>query len=944
MGYCMFACLLAILAASPSANADLKEKSVEIMFENDYLRCAIGPDGRSSQFVDKTTGKNYCLAKPATPFAFIKKGDKQYDASEASYADGRITAKFGESGVSAVIGVTVKKRYVIFEVLSVSGDGIEGFTFVDIPLTLKGARSEPFVGCVLALNLQTNVPGIPRASKRLTATCYSRFGFKGAKAAIIGCPMRELRPMMQEVVTEADELPHSPLGGPWALDSPANRGSYMFNFSDLTEQTVDEWIKLAKNLGITQIDFHGGGSFRFGDCRPNPDLYPRGKDSFKAVIDKLHAAGILAGQHTYAFFIDKNCPWVTPVPDPRLGKDATMTLTSRITKDAPTIPVIDMPAHVSTITGFFVRNSVTIQIDNELITYATISPKRKSFTNCTRGAYGTTPAPHDAGAKVYHLKECFGLFTPDGNSTLLEEVAQASADFYNYCGFDMMYLDALDGEDVLGEKPEEGWWHYGSKFVFELFKRLKKPPIMEMSTFHHHLWYVRSRNGAWDHPVRNHKRFIDAHCESNASCEAMFMPAHLGWWAIIATDDPRKEPTFADDIEYLCAKCVGYECGLSPQGFTPDTYAKSYNLQRLGAIIKKWENLRLAGTFSEPTKAKLRKLGDEYTLVDDGGKPKLRPVQYEKHKVEGLDSPTNTWRVNNKFGKQPARLRIEALMSAGPYDAPDNIVLADFKEPSQFADKKTAPGVSFGIESSTQQVKSGDVSGKLAASREADDGDKSWAVAAKDFSPDLDLRGHEALGVWVHGDGQGEIINIQLKNAEHVSGGLAQHYVIVDFTGWRYFEMIEPEGDRIDDYIWPASGWNIYSLYRELVEPAKVHHFSIWYNNIPAGKSVNCYLSPVKALPLVKTKLVNPSIEIGGKKIIFPVELESGQYIEFNSSTDCKVYNADGDMLGEITLQGDAPDLEPGENTITFSCAPPANGASARARVTAVSTGEMADL
>ena len=26
--------------------------------------------------------------------------------------------------------------------------------------------------------------------------------------------------------------------------------------------------------------------------------------------------GIAAGLHTYAFFIAKDCPWVTPVPDP----------------------------------------------------------------------------------------------------------------------------------------------------------------------------------------------------------------------------------------------------------------------------------------------------------------------------------------------------------------------------------------------------------------------------------------------------------------------------------------------------------------------------------------------------------------------------------------------------------------------------------------------------
>ena len=38
---------------------------------------------------------------------------------------------------------------------------------------------------------------------------------------------------------------------------------------------------------------------------------------------------------------------------------------------------------------------------------------------------------------------------------------------------------------------------------------------MEMSTFHHHLWCVRSRYCAWDHPNRSHKRFIDLHIAEN---------------------------------------------------------------------------------------------------------------------------------------------------------------------------------------------------------------------------------------------------------------------------------------------------------------------------------------------------------------------------------------------------------------------------------------------
>ncbi len=49
-------------------------------------------------------------------------------------------------------------------------------------------------------------------------------------AAVIGCPTATLRSIVQEAVRAADDLPESERGGPWAVDEPVNRGSYLFNF------------------------------------------------------------------------------------------------------------------------------------------------------------------------------------------------------------------------------------------------------------------------------------------------------------------------------------------------------------------------------------------------------------------------------------------------------------------------------------------------------------------------------------------------------------------------------------------------------------------------------------------------------------------------------------------------------------------------------------------
>jgi len=915
-------------------------KTVTVEIENEYTRYVIGPDGQNLHFIDKQTDKDYCLQDPKSSFVRVKKEGRYYQASTLSHVGGKMKLEFADSGVQITLGVAAKKRYFTIEVISVKGDQVQELVFVNLLLACQGTLEEPFAGCALALNLQTNVPEIPGPNNHLQAICYPRFGFAGAKVALIGCPQSELRAVMQEVVTSAKDLPRSPIGGPWALEATINKGSYLFDYGDVSEKTVNDWIRLAKSLGMNQLDFHGGKSFRFGDCQPNPEIYPRGPASLKAVIDKLHAAGIVAGLHTYAFFMDKKCPWVTPVPDPRLGKDARFTLAEPLTAKATTVPVPEPTKDMSTITGFFVRNSATLQIDDELITYDSISKGEPyAFTECLRGAYGTRITSHAKGTPVYHLKECFRLFTPDGDSTLLAEVAAKTAEIYNECGFDMIYLDALDGEDILAGR--ENGWHYGSKFVFEVWKRLKKPALLEMSTFHHHLWFVRSRMGAWDHPRHSHKKFIDIHCVANEDNQRMFLPGNLGWWALSTWSEPQSEPTFPDDIEYLCCKCLGTDTGLSLMGIDPDNISKIPALPRLAAIIKQYENLRQTNYFPESIKKKLRVPDDEFTLIQNSkGQSQFQPIRYTKHKVQGINDRSNVWQTRNRFGRQPLQLRIEVLMSAGPYDAAENVTLADFSKDKNFPDRDAISGISTELHSSSEQVKVGSVSGCYRASSTRSAGKGAWTKIGKKFSPTLDLSNHQALGVWIYGDGKGEVLNFQVRSPKHLSEAIGEHYVVIDFSGWRYFELIEPEGERYADYSWPYG--DNYSIYRELVKYGSVESLSLWYNNLPPNKTVTCYLSPVKALPTVKVKLINPAVTISDNTIIFPTEVESGCYLEFYSRSDCKLYSPQGELICEVKSQGKVPVLEAGKNQVKFTCGT-SSVAAARAHVTVISRGQVLD-
>jgi hypothetical protein len=180
-------------------------------------------------------------------------------------------------------------------------------------------------------------------------------------------------------------------------------------------------------------------------------------------------------------------------------------------------------------------------------------------------------------------------------------------------------------------------------------------------------------------------------------------------------------------------------------------------------------------------------------------------------------------------------------------------------------------------------------------------------------------------------------LNLQLRSPTHVSHGIGDHYIPIDFTGWRYFELIEPEGERHAQYAWPYGG--IYSIYRESVSYGQVASLGLWYNHLPPGQRAVCYLSPIQALPLVSTKLVNPAVSIAGQRVVFPVEIESGCYLECHSAEDCQLYGPQGQRLRSVVPEGEIPWLEAGANEVRFECGASA-GASPRANVTVISFGE----
>jgi hypothetical protein len=90
---------------------------------------------------------------------------------------------------------------------------------------------------------------------------------------------------------------------------------------------------------------------------------------------------------------------------------------------------------------------------------------------------------------------------------------------------------------------------------------------------------------------------------------------------------------------------------------------------------------------------------------------------------------------------------------------------------------------------------------------------------------------------------------------------------------------------------------------------------------------------------MVACTVKNPAIAINGRKIILPVEMRSGSYLEFSEDNDCVLYGPKGEEIKKVTLDGDVPMLLAGDNQIRFSC-DRAEKPAPRVKLTVISMGK----
>lgn len=911
----------------------------------------IGDDASILSLTEDASGREL-IAQSAPMVTVQQVSGRTLQARRMHISDGLLVAEFPQAGGSVSLRMEAKDDYFVVTPVAVDVADVQRLTLLQLAPephqyigSMAGLASDDTSGvCLRSLAVEVGVSFSGRPV-RMQATTTAEHGLTGHSVGLAAGPRAQLIPMLR-AMAKNELVPQSDFGGPWAIGAEPVRGSYLF--ADLAAKDTDAWIDLARRGGFTNIHLHGWWQ-SLGHYQPRTAYFPNGLSDMKTTAERIRAAGLIPGFHTLTACISTNDPWVTPAASPDLIASQSYTLSKPNSATDTTILINEPPATGHDLIWSYSGNGNALRLGSELVRYSRISHTAPyAFLECERGAFGTKTAAHPQDTAVDYLRQRYLAFYPEPDSPLAGELADQIAQVYNECGLRMIYFDGSEG---MGSR-------YGIDAMrWAIFKRLNSA-ITEASEWGHNSWWFHSRLGAWDHPIWGMKQFHDAHIRLASQFRmSELLEPQLGWWAPRGPSETARGH-FPDEMEYFAAKNLSIDGPMSIQGVHASGKPWNARMEEQLTILGWYERIRLARYFDESTLQRLREPGREFRLrLDDNGAWKLTPAHFASHRVSRGNSESSAeiasapaeslrrdqWTVENPSPSQPLRMRLEALYSVADYENDQAVVLADFADLEKLNNRRDAAGVKSQLELETGDVRAAGHSLRFRATNSGDTSRGAWSQIGTTYKhPYFSILPGDAMGLWVKGDGSGALLNIQVRTPREHLGGLSDHYVDLDFVGWRYVELLfrERDAERSSDYVWPydVSGGS-HAVYRNGLDRAHVSEVNVFLNEIPAKGQVDILLSPIHSLASRKAELSNPTLQVGSHSITFPVTMQSGQYIELENVEDCVLYDERGELLQRFQPRADTfPTFAHGSNSLSFACTASPDS-SARAEVTVISLG-----
>jgi hypothetical protein len=886
--------------------ADVPASAADVMWETDTLRLTVSPSGMLREFRAKPAGQDYSAGR--TPFGILSvvRNGVSTPLHHLARQGDLLLAQFLDPEVKATLRVTPRKRHLLFEVVSVQPADVEQLTWTfpirrlaTVGSAFNATYDDTFGACLFGttVNAFNGAGWHGRDVFSMGGGCTRKHGLAGAKFALVAAPADQFKPAIMET-EKANGLPCPMLGGRWARDSEAVRRSYLF-MVDAAEANIDRTIEYAKLGGFGMIIFlKDNWLSTHGHFQINRRNFPDGLASLKRAVDKIHAAGLGAGVHVFGPSISPNDPYVTPKPDDRLAAIACPPLAEAVDDKARTLTLAgeaDVPPkkpRSAAFPGYYLR------VGDEIVRYQEVEPGPPfRFTGCQRGTLGTKAAAHPAGTTVRGLLNLWGYFVVDPDSTLADEVVRNFGQVFNACDFDMVYFDASDGiHDAYGDR-----WYYLNKMHLGYYRQFRKDVLYQTSngTGTDICWHLIPRSASAD-GHGDLKGYLDERWPGILGTADNWTRPDVGWYYIFTEVRP-------DQIEYVCAKVLGIDGSISIET-SQSALEKHVYGRRMMDTLGRYEQCRLAGDFAESVRALLREPGKDFRVFGGPGNWNLCRAVYEQPRVvESLDGQQNVWTIRNDQ-PQPCSLAVEITcgtrnLPTADYDHPKSVTCETFDDAQPYRLEQTptpqlreARGVRQTFEISSERPKIGPRSAVWSVKNSGDHG--GWASVGRRFATPVNLGGSNALALWVHGDGGGEQLRIQLSDS---AGRAATWLVPIGFHGWRLCTYGVADAPKLD--------WS------------KIAALQFWVQSLRVGMSAQVGLDDLRALPEVHTAgpLVAPTIEVNGRRLPLAKILTSGQGLSADNFEGVQMWT--GGMQPGQRLEGDPAKfvLQPGENRITFT-------------------------
>lgn len=746
-------------------------------------------------------------------------------------------------------------------------------------------------------NIEVQAVEVPGYCKRCGAYVTHLIGDKNKGAEILICKKENMRDEIKKICSKLsiNDVIVSAKGGAFSdMCKEATLNYAEVNGAGIYE--LDKFLEPHEHLGINLFDIGHGTIFRQGDLT----FLAGSVEKFrKEVVDELHKRGKKIGLHIYGAMIANDSYYVTPKPHKDLAAVDYYTLREDLSEDADELFICEDTDNVLMVQSYATDRVCCFNIDDEIIVFEKRGGNGRIY-NLERGAFGTKKASHNKGAVIRHLARNFNHFNPLPGSDLFFEIARKTADLYNDADFDLIYVDGLDVSYSLYNPKRLHWmdedkyeldWYYSARFVQEILKNCKKTPMIEYSMLFPAIWAGRSRMGTFDTFFTGYKTAIDYHCRANENdAHQKLLTSQLGWYDFYPMAFEYHTPFFStyissyefpEDVHYLGQKVVAYDSAISSLSYDAKKHPQMNSKRRENEmVLAPYCKLKESGYFSEDIKEMLKSEDHCYRLKEENGEYSF--TEWERHfgYPYSFKENENSFRIINKFKEQKPFVRL--LCTHNAEETENSFTVAKFD--------KEIPA--------NKQMKLIDLK------------------PSKDEF--MDLRGNEAFGVWVKGNGKDEYMNIGIFGSPS-SRVLMQSMIHLDFEGWRYFTLCEKDTNEA-----VAKKFNYDKDVEKMINNLGYHSFyqpTPCYDSIYAlfigfsGDGEGVYIGDIKAIKPKKDSIKNPSVEINGEKITFECELEPSEYLEYKGGNTADVLDVTG-KVREAKIVGTHPTVKNGENTI----------------------------